>query len=104
MPDGQQNPTNVPVVYANNIRLTISFAEFKLFFGEAVPSTLPTTTAREMANVPAAQPIDHVCIAISPDLIPALAAGLQNAIQTYQANFGPLRKPPQHPERQESKP
>src|SRR5438876_8236716 len=97
MPEDQHN-RNVPVVYANNVRLAMSFSDFKLFFGEAVPP--PPTTTEEMVNVPvptSSKPIDRVCIVMSPDLIPSLAAGLQNAVQTYQSNFGPLRTPPQKP-------
>lgn len=93
--DQQQNPANVPLIYANNIRLAMSFADVRIFFGEALPSAMPTAPPGEAVHVSAnPQSVDRVCIIISPDLIPTLASGLAKATELYQAQFGPLRKPP----------
>lgn len=97
MPEDQQNVQNVPVVYSNNVRLAISFSDFKLFFGEATLTVLSDDTAGLTQVPPSHQAIDRVCIAISPDLIPSLLNGLAKGVEMYQSRFGPLRTPPQPP-------
>jgi len=93
MPTDEQTLPQVPTVYANNIRLAISFTDIKIFFGEFIP-TGPPTVAGEL--VPGqAQVMDRVCITLPPEIIPALADGLAKAMETFQAQFGPLRKVPQ---------
>jgi len=92
MPD-EQNPANVPLVYSNNVRLGMSFTDFKLFFGEFVQTGPLTTPAGELIPS-AAQLVDRVCIAISPDIVPALVEGLNRGIEAYVAQFGPLRQIP----------
>ncbi|HYW39666.1 MAG TPA: hypothetical protein VE957_16265 [Terriglobales bacterium] len=91
MATDEQNPQIT--VYANQIRLALSFTDVKLFFGELIPSGPPTAVG-EM--IPAQiQAVDRVCITLSPEIVPALIDGLTKGIETYQAQFGPLRKVPQ---------
>jgi hypothetical protein len=96
----EQNSADVPTIYANSIRLNLSFSDVKLIFGEHVPVNAPGT-AGEMVQT-GAQSVDRVAIVLSPDLVPVLIEGLTKAVQTYQAQFGPLRKPPQQPTGQTS--
>jgi hypothetical protein len=98
MPEEQHDLlANVPVVYTNNVRLQMTFADFKIYFGEVIPIGPASEMGAEI--VPTQQKIvDRVCVVISPDLLPALLAGLTQAIQKYQEQFGPLRKPPQLPQ------
>jgi hypothetical protein len=93
MPTEEQNLSQLPVVYANNVRVSLSFSDIKLFFGEFIPAGSPALTT-EPQQATGGQMLDRVCITLSPDLIPALVAGLTNAIQTYQTQFGALRKIP----------
>jgi hypothetical protein len=89
----EQSIINVPMVYANNLRLGLSFSDVRLIFGEQLPSgPSPTPGVTVPAGV---QTVDRVCIVLSPDLLPAVIDGLQKAVQGYQTQFGPLRKIPQ---------
>jgi hypothetical protein len=92
----EQNPADVPVIYANSVRLNLSFSDVKLLFGENIPANAPSA-AGEMVQAGGARSVDRVAIVLSPDIIPVLIDGLTKAVQTYQAQFGPLRKPPQRP-------
>jgi hypothetical protein len=95
MPD-QQDPATVPVVYTNNVRLAMSFSDFRLFIGDAIPLSPAVSVAEgRLAAAQGAQVVDRVCVVLSPDLIPQLIAGLTTAIKIYESNFGPLRKPAQ---------
>ena len=94
MPTDQQNlpQVQVPTVYANNIRLAIGFTDIKIFFSEFIPTGPPTVVGELVPGQ--AQVMDRVCITLPPEIIPALADGLMKAIETYQAQFGALRKVP----------
>jgi hypothetical protein len=97
MPEEQPDLANVPIVYTNNVRLQMTFSDFKIFFGEIIP-ILPTGPIPDLGKemmVAQQKVVDRVCIIISPDLIPNLMAGLAQGIQKYQEQFGALRKPPQ---------
>jgi hypothetical protein len=89
-----QDIRNLPVIYANNIRLGLSFSDFRLFMGEHLP-LLPSNPPVDGTLVAgqAAIPVDRVCVVITPDLIPQLIDGLTKAVKIYEANYGPLRKP-----------
>jgi hypothetical protein len=91
MAANEQNPADVPVIYANAIRLGLSFSDVKIMFGENV-SVVPATQ-KQPTEVPA-HIVDRVCIALSPDIVPAIIAGLTQAVTTYESQFGPLRKLP----------
>lgn len=92
MPD-EQNPANVPLVYANNVRLSVSFSDFRIYFGEFIaPNTV--TPVGQMTQAQGLMQVDRVCIAISPDLIPSVVDGLKKALETYTSQFGELRKVP----------
>ncbi len=99
MADERQSLASVPVVYSNNIRLAISFADFRLFVGEALPTGPPRQPGD--LGAPSGTPpeqVDRVCIVLSPDLVPQVIAGLETAIKAYENTFGPLRKLPQVPQ------
>lgn len=97
----EQNPAEVPMVYANSIRLNVSFTDIKLLFGEHVPAPGATRVAGEMVQS-GTQSVDRIAVVFSPDLIPVLIEGLTKAVQTYQTQFGSLRKVPQRPAGQAS--
>lgn len=88
-----QNLASVPVVYSNNVRLALSFSDFKIFFGEFIPPNVTLQTG-QIAQAAAGHMVDRVCVALSPDLIPAMIDGLKKAVETYTAQFGPLRTVP----------
>jgi len=98
MPDQhQQNPAEIPVVYANSIRVGLNFTELKLFFGETVSQT--EEPPKPLGTISQAQQriVERVCIVLSPDIMPAIAKGLSEAVNLYQSTFGTLRTPPQQP-------
>jgi len=97
MPDDNKDVANLPVLYVNSIRLALSFTDLRLFLGEAMPAKISPELMPTMVNAPATT-VDRICVVISPDAIPAIAAGLLAAAKQYEANFGPLRKPPQQPQ------
>ncbi len=92
----EQSSTEVPMMYSNAVRVAIGFTEIRLFFGEAVlPPPPPNMQPGQLFPAGQARQVDRLSIALSPDIIPALVAGLQKAIETYQSQFGQLRKLPQ---------
>jgi hypothetical protein len=93
MPTEEQNLAQLPVVYANNVRVSLSFSDIKLFFAEFIPAGNNALTTEPQQT--SGQLVDRVCITLSPDLIPAFINGLVNAIQTYQTQFGQLRPLPE---------
>jgi len=95
MSDDQTIIANLPVIYANNIRLGMALTDFRLFIGETLPAGPPPTNPPGMFVGGNVQQVDRLCIVLSPDLIPSLIEGLTKAIKLYETNFGPLRKPPQ---------
>jgi hypothetical protein len=97
MAEEQQDLATIPVVYTNNVRLQMTFTDFKVYFGEVLPVGPPTNTLQPIVATQQ-KTVDRVCIVISPDIIPSLIAGLTQGIEMYQQQFGPLRKPPQQPQ------
>jgi len=96
MPTDEQNLPPVPTVYSNNIRLALSFTDIKVFFAEFVPIAPPSPGLTPGELAPGlAQTVDRVCITLPPEIVPALVDGLAKAVESYQAQFGPLRKVPQ---------
>jgi len=91
----EQNPADIPVIYANSIKLGLSFSDVKLIFADNV-SAIPANLGKQPTELPA-QLVDRVCIALSPDIVPAIIAGLTQAVTTYESQFGPLRKLPVKP-------
>lgn len=95
----QQDATSIPVLYTNSIRLAISFSDFRIFIGEAIPiGPSPNLAAGGLLPAQGVQNVDRVCVVVSPDLIPQLIAGLETGIKNYEQTFGPLRKNPQGPQ------
>lgn len=95
--DGQQRPlSEIPLLYASALRIGISFADVRLYFGEGVPSTPPAGAETNQPVMAPANQIDRLCVVISPDLIPGIAAGLRAAVEAYENMFGTLRTPPQN--------
>jgi hypothetical protein len=88
--------STVPSVYANHLRLAISFTDFRLYCGELIPEDSGGPVGQTTPT--GGKGVDRVCIVLSPDIIPVLINGLMNAVKTYQAQFGQLRKPPSLPE------
>jgi hypothetical protein len=96
MSNDEPKPADVPTIYANSLQLGLSFADFKLFFGEALAPPAPSNLqVGQPLMVPAEKQVNHICVILSPDIIPQLIAGLTKGVEVYQAQFGPLRKPPQ---------
>jgi len=87
----------VPLVYSNALRVGITFTEIRLYFGESVPPPPPPDlqVGQLVQAVGQMKQIDRLCIAMTPDVMPAVIDGLQRAIQAYQNQFGALRQPPQ---------
>lgn len=103
MPD-EQSIINLPVIYANSLRLGMAFSDIKMYFGEAIPiGGIPEGTPGPPAPV-ISRHIDRVCVVMSPDLIPTLIDGLVRAVQQYQAQFGQLRQMPPPPNPSQSVP
>lgn len=92
----EQNPAEIPVIYSNSVRLGLSFSDLKVIFGENV-SVLPVTQLPDQPTALAAHIVDRVAIVLSPDIVPAIIAGLEQAVKTYESQFGPLRKIPAKP-------
>jgi len=93
--DRQQSLAEVPLLYANSLRLGIAFTDIRLYFGEGIPSAPPADLKlgeTRMASI--TQQIDRLCVVMTPDLLPSVIDGLQKALQFYQAQFGALRTPP----------
>jgi hypothetical protein len=99
MADNQQSLANLPVIYSNNIRLALSFADFRLIIGEALPvgPIHPPGTPLAPSSTPPEQ-VDRLCIVLSPDIVPQLISGLETAVVAYERTFGPLRKIPNIPQ------
>lgn len=94
--DRQQSLAELPIVYASALRLGVSFADVRLYFGEAIPAAPPADLAPgQLYQAGSAKQVDRLCIVLSPDLMPAIIDGLQKAVQFYQSQFGSLRTPPQ---------
>jgi hypothetical protein len=104
MAEDQQDQTSIPVVYVNNVRLAISFSDFRLFLGEAIPNSPSGPSTGLLQQAPGAKVVDRLAVVISPDLIPSLVDGLARGLQAYQAQFGSLRTPPQQPQPQQGPP
>jgi len=92
----QLDPANIPIAYANAIRLGVSFSDIRIFFGEHVPDALPNsqqaTSVQQQSRI-----VDRVCIVLTPETVPALVEGLAKAVESYESIFGPLRKVPKGP-------
>lgn len=93
MPTEEHNFVNLPVVYSNNVRVSLSFSDIKLFFSEFMPA--PSFASPTELQQATGQLVDRVCITLSPDVIPALVNGLVHAIKTFETQFGPLRPIPE---------
>lgn len=92
MPDSnQQNPSEIPTLYVNSVRVGLAFTDVKLYLGETIPESLPSPTLQNVPQQSAQKIVDRVCVVFSPDILPALIKGLTDAVSAYQANFGPLR-------------
>jgi hypothetical protein len=99
MADDRLSIANIPVVYTNSVRLALSFADFRLFMGEALPSgPIQPAGNPPVLSATAVDQVDRVCIVISPDIIPQLIKGLETAVDAYQKAFGPLRTLPNIPQ------
>lgn len=100
----EESKPAVPTLYANSLQLGLSFADFKLFFGESIPPPAPSNLqVGQPLIVPTDEHINRICIILSPDVIPQIIAGLTKGVEMYQAQFGPLRKVPQKPPEQPHK-
>lgn len=99
MADDRQSIANIPVVYTNSIRMALSFADLRLFVGEALPSGPPQPAgSAPLLSTSAVDQVDRVCIVVSPDLVPQIIRGLESAVDAYQKAFGPLRTLPNIPQ------
>jgi hypothetical protein len=96
MPDNAPSaPLEVPLLYANSIRLAIGYTDARIFFGEIVPGSAETSEPGVMTP---SNPkiIDRLCVVVSPELLPQLAAGFARAATNYEERFGALRPLPQN--------
>jgi hypothetical protein len=94
MPDSQQIPSEIPVLYVNSARLAMSYTDIRLFLGESVPANLTEEMGLQQINQ---KIIDRICIVLSPEVLPQLINGLSKAMENYQSIFGQLRPMPQFP-------
>jgi hypothetical protein len=86
-------PAELPMLYANFVRVGMSYTDIRLYFGE----NLPTDFSNEPGvHVPGQKIVDRLCIVVSPELLPQLAKGFADAVNNYQSNFGKLRPQPQN--------
>lgn len=91
MPDPQQIPSELPVLYVNFVRIAVGLTEVRLFLGETVPSAF--------ADTPGEQPlsqknIDRLCVVLSPEALPSIINALSASMTTYQSRFGQIRPMP----------
>ena len=92
MADNQISPVDIPTLYSNSIRLALSFTDVRIFFGE----TLPASFSPDMTpQVGPGRMVDRFCIVLNPDILPQVIQGLTQAVERYEAAFGPLKKMPQ---------
>lgn len=70
-------------VYANSMNIEVTFNDFKLFFGEILEATQEKLVTE-----------DRVVILMSPEQTKLVANVLVEQLATYEAVYGPIRKPP----------
>jgi hypothetical protein len=93
MAETQDNP-ELPLLYANMARIAMNYTDVRIFFGETVP-VLSSEAAQPGLMIPVGNRIvDRLCVVVSPEVLPQLARGFQDAIKNYEASFGPLRSLP----------
>lgn len=98
----EENKTTIlthglPTFYANNAGLTIGYNDIRLYLAEAVPTTVdlgPSTPGFKQLAI-STNPI--ACIILNPEFAKSLRDSLNEAVEKYQAAFGPLRPAPTLP-------
>ncbi len=92
--DDQQ--AQIPLLYANALRVGITFSDIRLYFGEHMPPSPPDDLVPgQTVEMGASKQIDRLCVVITPDILPGIIDGLARGIEIYKSKFGALRSLPQ---------
>ena len=92
---GPVDTEGVPSVYCNQVALSMSFHDIRIYASEVTPKKLNINPA----GLSAAEPVVHtrLSLVMNPEFAKTLLDSLATTIAQYESKFGPLRVNPNPP-------